>query len=149
MPDDVLRLESFLPYRLSRAAAAVSARFSKLYKARHGLSRAEWRTLATLGQFGRLTATAIGRHSAMHKSKVSRAVAGLERRRWLKRVSNEADRRLEWLDLTAQGRAVYADLVPIALAFERELVAAIPAGAARDFDQTLAALEHAAEQNAI
>ena len=37
--------------------------------------------LVTLGQFGAMTAKAIGAHSHMHKTKVSRAVALLERRK--------------------------------------------------------------------
>jgi len=39
-----------------------------------------------LGQRGTMTATALGEQSAMHKTKVSRAVAELERRRWLVRT---------------------------------------------------------------
>ncbi|TIQ53863.1 MAG: winged helix-turn-helix transcriptional regulator, partial [Mesorhizobium sp.] len=65
MSNDVLCLEHFLPYRLNRLADAISREFSKIYKDRYGLSRPEWRTLATLGQFGTTTATAIGAHSAM------------------------------------------------------------------------------------
>ncbi|MGO4837536.1 MarR family transcriptional regulator, partial [Rhizobiaceae sp. 2RAB30] len=57
---NVLALEDFLPYRLNRLADAVSREFQKIYKERHGLTRPEWRTLATLGQFGTMTATGIG-----------------------------------------------------------------------------------------
>ena len=53
--DDTLALESFLPYRLARAAEAVSRQFAALYRERHGLTRPEWRTLATIGQFTRVT----------------------------------------------------------------------------------------------
>ena len=70
-------LEDFLAYRIRRLADAFSLEFSRVYRDRYGLSRPEWRTLATLGEFGRTTATAIGAHSSMHKTKVSRAVAAL------------------------------------------------------------------------
>ncbi len=83
MDIEILELEMFLPYRLNRLADAVSREFSKIYRDRYGLTRPQWRTLAGLGQHGTMTATAIGEQSAMHKTKVSRAVAELERRKWL------------------------------------------------------------------
>ncbi|WP_287263875.1 MarR family transcriptional regulator, partial [Mesorhizobium sp.] len=103
MEADTLELESFLPYRLYRLADAVSREFSRVYKDRHGLTRPEWRTLAGLGQHGTMTATALGEQSAMHKTKISRAVAELERRRWLTRKPDEKDRRVEHLTLTNAG----------------------------------------------
>ncbi|QPC86880.1 MarR family transcriptional regulator [Mesorhizobium sp. NBSH29] len=118
----VLALEGFLPYQLNRLADAVSREFSKIYRDRHGLSRPEWRALAGLGQHGTMTATAIGEQSAMHKTKVSRAVAELERRRWLTRTPDPADRRAEKLTLTRAGMAVYRELVPLAKAYECALL---------------------------
>ncbi|MER9075813.1 MarR family transcriptional regulator [Mesorhizobium sp. M0904] len=120
---EILELESFLPYRLYRLADAVSREFSRVYKDRHGLTRPEWRTLAGLGQHGTMTATALGEQSAMHKTKVSRAVAELERRRWLSRTPDEKDRRVEHLGLTKAGVAAYREMVPLAKEFERELLA--------------------------
>lgn len=117
-PVTVLALEGFLPYRLNHLADAVSREFQKIYKQRHGLTRPEWRTLATLGQFGTMTATAIGEHSSMHKTKVSRAVAELERRKWLQRASDPNDRRVERLVLTKAGDKIYRELVPFAKTFE-------------------------------
>ncbi|WP_136621012.1 MULTISPECIES: MarR family winged helix-turn-helix transcriptional regulator [Mesorhizobium] len=120
---EILNLESFLPYRLYRLADAVSREFSRIYKDSHGLTRPEWRTLSGLGQHGTMTASAIGEQSAMHKTKVSRAVAELERRRWLTRTADENDRRVEHLALTKAGLAAYREMVPLAKAFERELLA--------------------------
>ncbi|ESX81840.1 MULTISPECIES: MarR family transcriptional regulator [unclassified Mesorhizobium] len=120
---DVLELESFLPYRLYRLADAVSREFSRIYKDRHGLTRPEWRTLAGLGQHGTMTATELGEQSAMHKTKVSRAVAELERRRWLTRTPDGKDRRVEHLTLTRAGLVAYREMVPLAKAFELELLA--------------------------
>ncbi|MEP9371231.1 MarR family winged helix-turn-helix transcriptional regulator [Mesorhizobium sp. KR1-2] len=122
MQPEILPLEQFLPYRLNRLAEAVSREFAKTYRDRHGLTRPEWRTFATLGQYGSMTATAIGTHSAMHKTKVSRAVAALEERKWLTRTPDPADRRIEHLALTKAGLTAYREMVPLAKAFERELL---------------------------
>ena len=83
-----LKLETFLPYRLNRISAAVSREFRSVYGPDFDLTVPEWRVLATLGQFEVATAKAIGAHSAMHKTKVSRAVKALEDRRWLRRRRN-------------------------------------------------------------
>lgn len=120
--DEVLVLETFLPYRLNRLADAVSREFSRIYKDRYGLTRPEWRTLAGLGQNGTMTATALGEQSAMHKTKVSRAVAELEKRKWLVRAPDTADRRVEKLTLTKAGAAAYRELVPLAKVYERNLL---------------------------
>jgi len=118
-----LRLETFLPYRLNRLAAAVSQEFRSVYGPHHDLTIPEWRVLATLGQFDGISAKAIGRHSSMHKTKVSRAVRALEERHWLKRRASEEDRREEILSLTPLGRKIYGEIVPQALAFERRILA--------------------------
>ena len=137
----LLSLEGFLPYRLNHLADVVSREFSKIYRERHGLTRPEWRALATLGQHGTMTATAIGEHSSMHKTKVSRAVAELERRKWLTRVADAADRRVDHLQLSKAGDKVYRELVPIAQAYEKDMLVRLGEEKARALAEGLAALE--------
>ena len=117
-----LALEHFLPYRLNRLSSAVSQQFRAVYGPHHDLTVPEWRVLATLGQFETMSAKAIGAHSAMHKTKVSRAVRALEERRWLKRRESPDDRREEILRLTPLGRQTYAEIIPRALAFEAQIL---------------------------
>lgn len=117
-----LALEDFLPYRLARAAEVISRRFAAQYKASHGLTRPEWRALATIGQFGSITATEIGTHSSMHKTKVSRAIQALEKRKWIVRETDSQDRRIERIELTREGRLHYADLVDMAREFQSYLI---------------------------
>lgn len=137
----VLALETFLPYRLVRAAEGVSRRFWARYRSLYGLTRPEWRTLATIGQFRRVTATAVAAHSSMHKTKVSRAVAALERRRWIVRSTDPQDRRIEHLELTREGQRRYGELVAVASAFERDLVEALGTDASAALGRGLTALE--------
>lgn len=121
--EPALRLEEFLPYRLVMLAEQVSQSLARLYGSRYGLTNPEWRVLATLGQFGRMTATEIGRHSRMHKTKVSRAVAELERKGCLRRSSSDMDLRVSHLFLTADGIGLYRAIVPIAVDFADRLAA--------------------------
>lgn len=141
MTDAKLVLEDFLPYRLNRLTDVVSREFSQLYRDRLGLTRPEWRTLATLGEFGTMTATQIGAHSAMHKTKVSRAVAELEKRRWLERMPDEQDRRIEKLDLTKAGLTAYREMVPLALAFQNDLMKRLGVADAESLLQAISRLE--------
>ena len=117
-----LKLEEFLPYRLNVLASLVSQALSKIYSGRYGLGVPEWRVLVTLGQFGEMTGKAIGRHSHMHKTKVSRAVAMLERRKLISRKSNRDDLREAFLSLTSAGRDIYNELAPVALQFGEALL---------------------------
>src|SRR6266699_996154 len=95
-----LKLEEFLPYRLNVVASLVSQALSRIYAERYGIGVPEWRVLVTLGQFGMMTGKAVGAHSHMHKTKVSRAVALLEARELLSRRPNRADKRESFLSLT-------------------------------------------------
>src|SRR5215470_19816941 len=113
----VLRLEEFLPYRLNVLASLVSQALSRVYAERYDIGVPEWRVLVTLGQFSVMTGKAIGTHTHMHKTKVSRAVAELERRKLVARRANRADLRESFLSLTPAGRAIYEELAPGALEF--------------------------------
>lgn len=135
-----LALEHFLPYRLNRLSSAVSQQFRAVYGPHHDLTVPEWRVLATLAQFETMTAKAIGKHSSMHKTKVSRAVRALEERRWLVRRESEQDRRQESLSLTAPGLHAYGEIVPRALAFEAGILAAL-GPRAEPFLEALALME--------
>jgi DNA-binding MarR family transcriptional regulator len=120
-----LKLEEFLPYRLNVVASLVSQALSRIYAERYNIGVPEWRVLVTLGQYNMMTGKAIGTHSHMHKTKVSRAVALLEKRKLVARRVNRADLRESFLTLTPAGRAMYDDLAPIALQFTKRLSEAI------------------------
>lgn len=136
-------LESFLPYRLNRAAELISLSFAREYKQRYQITRPEWRTLAALGSVGKMTATEVGVHSNMHKTKVSRAVRALEQRRWLKRTEDDADRRVEHLELTALGQKSYREITALARAYQASLEQTLGQGAIERIEAGLTEVETA------
>ena len=103
-------LEEFLPFRLHQASEAVSQSFRTIYRSDYGMTRTEWRVFAQLGQYGAMTATDVGISANLHKTKVSRAVFALEKRRWLKRQQDASDRRSHILHLTDAGQKAYQEL---------------------------------------
>ena len=120
-----LRLEDFLPYQLNLVASLTSQALSRIYAERYKFGIPEWRILVTLGQFGTMTGKAIGGHSHMHKTKVSRAVALLERRKLVARKPNRDDLRESILSLTPAGQAIYDDLAPAAVNFAKQLMSSV------------------------
>src|SRR5437899_8551002 len=134
-----LQLGGFLPHRLNVLSSLVSQALTRVYAA-HGIGIPEWRVLVSLGQFGVMTGKAIGARTHMHKTKVSRAVAELERRKFLTRRVNRADLREAFLSLTPAGRAVYEELAPRALEFTARLSEVVTAADRVAFDRAMTAL---------
>jgi DNA-binding MarR family transcriptional regulator len=118
-----LDLERFLPYRLSVLSNRISDAIARAYRERFGLGVTEWRVMAVLGRYPGLAAGAVAQRTAMDKVAVSRAVARLLARGLLARDTHGDDRRRSVLALSAAGRRVHDQVVPLALAYERELLA--------------------------
>jgi len=138
-----LTLEKFLPYRMSRLSEALSAEIRPVYKDAFGLNRPEWRVLAALADLGPSTATALGNHSAQHKTKVSRAVRALELRRWIRRETVMTDRRSEIISMTDTGQRAYCDLVAPMRAHEARILDRIAPEDRAALERALLALEAA------
>lgn len=143
---DVFTLEAFLPYRLSVLAHQVSRSLAEVYGARYGLSIAQWRIIANLGRCGAMTAGALAERSSLDKPKVTRALKSLIARGLASRTSVAADRRQARIALTTRGRAVYRAVGRLALAWERELCAALDPGAMSRFDDAIEDLTARARQ---
>lgn len=122
------RLADFLPYQLSVASNAVSARIAEQYRKRFGLKTTEWRIMAVLGDSGSHTQRELCRLTLMDKVPVNRACKVLEERGLAARRPNARDGRSHLLDLTAEGRAVHARIMPLAEAIETELFGVLDEG---------------------
>src|SRR5690606_29295695 len=102
-----------------------------------GIDIPQWRVIAQLGEFGQLTSRDIGELAQMHKTKVSRAVTELESRGLISRTANRRDRRETFVALTAPGKRIYAQIVPLALAFQARWVEGIAAEELVVFERVL------------
>ena len=114
-------LQGFTSYQLAVAAQKLSEELSRQYRARFGISVPEWRVLAHLTQADGVSVRDILARVAMEKSKVSRAANRLEKAGLIVKLENEQDRRLVHLHLAEKGRALMADLLPLAAADQRDL----------------------------
>ncbi len=118
-------LGAFLPYQLAVAASRISKGFAERYRAEFGLSIPEWRVLAHLAQSGTVSVREIHARVDMDKSKVSRAAARLETLGLIEKRENVEDRRLLDMCLTEAGRQLIARIVPIADAYQAEILSKI------------------------
>ena len=137
---DTIDLDRFLPYRLSVLTNVVSSTIAEAYRRRFGLSIPEWRVLAVLARHPGLSAAEVARLTRMDAVAVSRAVARLLAAGRLRRTIARDDRRRSVLAVTAAGTAVYREVAPLALGYERELLATLGAAERAALDRALDAL---------
>ena len=123
--DKELKLEEFLPYRLSVLSHTISTTIAKVYEKRFAVSIPEWRVIAILGRFPGLSAVEVADRTMMDKVAVSRAVTKLIKNGRIDREFADADRRRSILNLSEEGRKVHDEIAPLALAFEEDLLQGI------------------------
>ncbi len=125
--ETTLRLDGFLPYRLSVLSNAVSRKIADIYASEFDLTVWQWRIIAVLGERKGITSTELATRTLMDKPTVSRAAASLIERGVVARMTDPDDRRRAPLDLTDEGRAIYAAIIPRARECERELLGSLAA----------------------
>lgn len=140
-----LNLANFMPYQLAMASNAVSDRIAKQYQVRFALKVPEWRLMAVLGEGTPLTQRDLVVATRMDKVMVSRATANLVDRGLIARAASESDGRSHLLTLTDDGRALYNEIAPAALAMERDVLSCLSAKDKRALADLLARLRAAAD----
>ena len=124
----------------------VSSALAGAYARRFGLTIPEWRVIAVLARAPGLSAAGVAERTAMDKVAVSRAVTGLTRSGRVRRLLATSDKRRSVLSLTARGRAVYRRIVPLALAYERRLLAEMSPAEKLQFEELLSRLQDRARR---
>ncbi len=125
MPAKTLRLDAFLPFRLSTTSYLVSERIAQAYQSLFGLTIPEWRLIAVIAEEGRINQQAICARTRMDKVTVSRAAISLATRALIERSPDADDGRARLLALTETGHALYAQVAPKALEMEKAVFACL------------------------
>ena len=115
-----LDLDRFLPYLVNVLASRLSRELASVYEKGFGISIPEWRVIAHLSQNRNVSVREIHERVDMDKAKVSRAAARLEGAGIIEKKVNGADWRLVELQLTKKGRKMFAEIEPLALAYEQD-----------------------------
>lgn len=141
-----LKLDAYLPYRLSVASNAVSGLIARAYQDRFGLTIPQWRIICVLVEDGPLTQGGVVARTGMDKVTVSRAAQGLTKRHLLDRSDHHADGRSHVLALSREGERLYAEIAPLALAYEAALIAGLAPVEVEQLKRLLHRLQNAAER---
>jgi DNA-binding MarR family transcriptional regulator len=121
-----LAIERWLPHQCSVVANRVSATLERMYGGRYGLGVVGWRIMAILGAKAPLSSKELSAELAMGAVAISRAVDELASAGLVARRAAASDRRRHALRLSAKGRRIYNEIVPVARGVERALLDALP-----------------------
>lgn len=139
-----LKLDQFLPYRLSIASNAVSDAVASAYRALFGLRIPEWRLVTVLAEHGAMSQQALCGRTRMDKVTVSRAAIALAERGLVARAANPEDQRSHLLALSDDGWALYEQIAPKAIELERRIFAGFSEDEKVQLHAMLARIEAAA-----
>ena len=141
---DLLRLDEFLPYRLSVASNIVSETIAATYRSHFGLTIPEWRLVAVVAEGAGLTQRDIVTRTRMDKVTVSRSARALVDRGLLLRRERSEDRRSHELVLTDAGEDLHRRIGAQARAIERAIFGRFDAEELAAFDTMLRRVNDAA-----
>ncbi|WP_420136943.1 MarR family winged helix-turn-helix transcriptional regulator [Sphingomonas sp.] len=143
MVDQCLRLDAFIPFRLSVTSNLVSETIASAYQALFGLSIPEWRLITVIAEEDGTTQQLIARRTRMDKVSVSRASIALAERGLIERRPHASDRRSQSVHLTKSGRELYAAVAPKALELERRIFERFDSADVASFSKMLLQVQEA------
>jgi DNA-binding MarR family transcriptional regulator len=120
-------IEDLFTYRLHVIKKQTDRTMNEAFSSALGLSLTEARILLSVGAFGPISVSDLGRVSNLDRSQASRATDALERKGLLEKASNAADARGVLVKLSAQGRTTYRRASAISTTQNEAILAALSA----------------------
>ncbi|MCW5773301.1 MAG: winged helix DNA-binding protein [Rhodospirillaceae bacterium] len=131
-------VHDYLLYLLARASMQASAQFHAIVKAR-GLSVLEWRVLGPLSSWPKTVST-LAEMALSQQPTLTKVLDRMAKQGLVVRLEDAADRRRVRVRLTAKGRALAAELVPLARDHEAKVLAGYAPREAAALKRTLKTL---------
>ncbi|WP_426358686.1 MarR family winged helix-turn-helix transcriptional regulator [Pseudocolwellia sp. HL-MZ19] len=119
-----LNLNTFFPYQFSVLAQQVTEFVAEIYE-NFGLTRMEWRVVATIGYHSEISARDICTFTHLDKMQVSRAINKLIQSELLLQQTSSEDRRKNLLTLASKGNKLYREIIPLVKVQEDRLLAGL------------------------
>jgi len=136
-------LAKFLPFRISALANRLARQLARVSASQFKLTAPEWRIIAVLGQFGAMQNHRVIEITSLDPVRMSRAVSGLLHKGYITRVETPEDRRCAVIDLTPEGRTVFAAMIPPAIEAEESALARASSAERETLERILTKLEQA------
>ncbi|MBU4610677.1 MarR family transcriptional regulator [Achromobacter sp. GG226] len=128
---------------MSKVLALGGSIVTRLCEGQFGITRREWSVLAVLARAPKMTWKSLATQSGLDKSRLSRGVTSLVQKE-LARKTYLADRQLI-LEITDKGRALYAELFPLARQVNLGLLQDLDAETLACLDAALVAMHERAQ----
>ena len=135
-----------LTYRLLRLSNTLGLYSSRRYRAELDVSLPEWRVLSIVALLETTSARDISRALATDKAWVGLTVQKLEKRGFLRRVSDRRDGRRTLVSLTRQGKDVHDTIMANARRRQRRLLGTLGEGDAGTLIASLERLQAEADR---
>jgi DNA-binding MarR family transcriptional regulator len=119
----ILDLNAYVATKIAILANHLSRAASRFYRERYGIGVVEWRLMMFIGHAAETRANRICSETDLDKGAVSRSLAVLQRMGIVSVREDGSDSRRNNVALTAKGRALHDQIVPVALERQRELLA--------------------------
>jgi MarR family transcriptional regulator, organic hydroperoxide resistance regulator len=120
-----LDLGDYLPYLANRVGNIIADQFGASALSRHGLSIAMWRVMAVLAANGSQRQIDLADLTSIDSSTLSRMVTRLVRMRLVTRTRSTKSNREVAVELSPKGKALVAELIPIARDYEAVAIAGL------------------------
>jgi MarR family transcriptional regulator, organic hydroperoxide resistance regulator len=131
------RLTESLPYLLNRVGVRMGELFSRRI-AGYGVTLPMYRVMAALWEQGDQRLGDLAHMTSIEMSTLSRLVGTMKRKGLVSRRRLEDNARTVAINLTAKGKALVEELIPIAMHFEEVAVRRFPKDGLSDLKSTLA-----------
>jgi DNA-binding MarR family transcriptional regulator len=105
-------IEDLLLFRMSRVLAIGGAPVIRLCEGQYGITRREWRVIASLQSGRRMLSSELAEHLQLDRARTSRAITSLVAKGLLQRHGVAGDLRKAEVEMTDKGRSLYAKLFP-------------------------------------
>jgi DNA-binding MarR family transcriptional regulator len=106
------QIEELLLFRMSQILAAGGAPVIRLCEGQYGITRREWRVIASLQTAKRMLSSELAEHLQLDRARTSRAITSLVTKGLLQRHGVANDLRKAEVEMTDKGRALYTKLFP-------------------------------------
>jgi DNA-binding MarR family transcriptional regulator len=133
-------------FRLQRCFAMSGAPVVRLLEGRYGITRREWRLLATLAEHGPLSPSELAEMALLDRARTSRAIGLLVEKGLLRRQVQAADSRRAQLTLTDEGRRLHAEVFPEVAAINSQMLDALDDRTLQTLSEAIATMTARAEQ---
>lgn len=109
-------------YRFSRLLASGSASVIRLCEGQLGITRREWRVMASLKPSGCMLSSELAEHAHLDRARTSRAISSLVDKGLINRQIVPSDQRKAIVTLTGKGRDMYESFFPTVAELNQRLL---------------------------